>query len=149
MDSQTGSVLVVDTDDGLRRILDLILSRADYDVQSVESPMEALGLISVQTPDLVILDISPSEEHASTFVRLARRLGWQGPVIVLSTDSGWRLSLREVEADAGIRKPFSPEELLGCVAKLLGEHRKARSGAYQEVPRPTIFDFPRFQPQTS
>jgi DNA-binding response OmpR family regulator len=114
-------ILVVDTDPGLRRLLDLILTRGGYFVEAVESPMEALGLVGERSPDLMILDIGPAEQHGATFVRLARRFGWHGPVIVLSADSGWRLAMREIEADADIRKPFSPEELLASVEGLLAK----------------------------
>ncbi len=64
-------ILVIDTDPGLRRLLDLILTRGGY--------------------------------------------------LVLSADSSWRLAMREIEADADILKPFSPEELLVSVAGLLAE----------------------------
>jgi len=114
-------ILVVDTDPGLRRLLDLILTRGGYLVEAVESPMEALGLVAERCPDLMILDIGPSEQHGATFVRLARRFGWQGPVIVLAADSGWRLGMREIEADADIRKPFSPDDLLVSVEGLLAD----------------------------
>jgi DNA-binding response OmpR family regulator len=121
-------ILVVDTDPGLRRLLDLILTRGGYHVEAVESPMEALGLVGERRPDLMILDIGPAEQHGATFVRLARRFGWQGPVIVLSADSGWRLAMREIEADADIRKPFSPEELLASVEGLLAEKERSVQG---------------------
>ena len=125
-------ILVVDSDPGLRRLLDLILTRGGYRVEAIESPIEALGLVGERRPDMMILDIGPSEQHGATFVRLARRFGWEGPVIVLSADSHWRLAMREIETAADIQKPFSPEELLASVAGLLTE--KEPSGQRTSFP---------------
>jgi DNA-binding response OmpR family regulator len=92
--------------------------------------MEALGRLTECYPDLMILDIGPSEQNGATFIRLARRFGWSGHVIVLSAESGWRFAMREIEADAEVRKPFSPEELLASVDGLLaGRESASRRGS--------------------
>ena len=52
-----GKILVVDDDDSLRRVMQLQLEEAGYDVITACDAREAMALVDEQTPALVITDL--------------------------------------------------------------------------------------------
>ena len=117
-------ILLVDDNESFRRPLAETLQRAGYEVESVGDGSTALKLFG-QTPyDLVITDlIMPGKEGLETIVEL-RRLEPDLKIIAIS--GGGRISpqdylpmARQLGAAVAMAKPFTAQEILEAVAKLL------------------------------
>ena len=115
-------LLLVD-DDELRTLLRLTLPEDDYDLRDTSDPNYVPGLVLEATPELVLLDWNmPTRSGADVLEALKR--GWPRlPVIVLTAEgrSSERELAAELGADAVLRKPFSPIELLETIGRLLAE----------------------------
>jgi len=110
-----GRVVLVSTDLAIRRIIPTVLSQTGYHVDLL-SPMEALGFVCQHEADVVILDLGP--DQAACFVRLAGRLKWRGPTIILSAGTRADLEMAELSADSFLRKPIDPEEIVTALGEL-------------------------------
>ena len=51
-------ILVIDDDLGIRTSLTLVLKRSGYDVKTVASPTEAMSVVRVEAPQLILMDMN-------------------------------------------------------------------------------------------
>jgi DNA-binding response OmpR family regulator len=106
------TVLVVDDDHKILRLLRIELTAQGFGVHMAERGEEALQAVPRLRPDLIVLDIiMPGMDGLAVLKRLRETSGV--PVILLTakgTDSDKILGL-ELGADDYIPKPFNPEEL--------------------------------------
>jgi CheY-like chemotaxis protein len=116
------SVLLAEDDRALRRYLEVILRRAGYDVVAAADGLEAMKAALSGTFDAVVTDaLMPhlSGQELCRFLRSHPKLG-RLPVVLLSgADKADALRDARASADAYLSKPVSPEELTGCLARLL------------------------------
>lgn len=117
------SILLVDDDRSMLRILQLIFERAKYDVFLAKDSTEALKIIYHQSPDLVLIDDMMPEVTGSEVCWKIKRdpLTSHIPVIIHSAgsdvlDEDW---MREIKADAALRKPTHPSVLVATVERCL------------------------------
>ena len=113
------SILIVEDDPVSRRLLEFALSAAGYDARAPASCMEALGVVGANRPDIILLDVSAQELYGESFLRLAERQGWGGPVVVLSKDADWQELTRDMQAEFGFSKPVDLDALIGRITALL------------------------------
>jgi len=129
-------VLVVDDDPSLRLLLRTTMAESDLEVREAGSAEQAATLVASWRPSLVILDVGlPGLDGVSFCRQLKEEYEHQAPAIVLLT--GTELSptaARVAGADALLRKPFSPLELVGTIERLLGRGA-AGSGADEPMLR--------------
>lgn len=111
-------VLVVDDDQALLRLIGLILRAESYPVTLYSGPQEAIVFLEAEKPQLLILDLDMPELDGRTFYRLARSLGYSGPVILCSA-FGAAAAQQELGAEASLAKPFDPDDLVALVARLV------------------------------
>ena len=119
-------ILVVDDDPALRELLRVTFEESDVAVDEAASAEEALSAIGRELPDVVVLDLRlPAMDGASLCRRLRReKRTWALPVILLTGANGDQLAAAyECGANAVVRKPFSPLELLALVEQLAGLER--------------------------
>ena len=114
------SVLVLDDDVHIVRLLGNILRMEGFQVIETWQGEKALALISREAPDVIILDLNMPEMDGRTFYRAARTAGYQGPVVICSAFSADSARF-ELGAEASLGKPFDPDELLAIVRALTGE----------------------------
>ncbi len=135
-----GRVLLVDDDPKVLRLLEATLRLKDYDVVKLESGTEALAWLRRDTPDLIISDIMMPDLDGYDFFRRVRATtrATQVPFIFLSARSEPEDVVRGLRlgADEFLRKPFSIDELLVRVERVLertslpaGEDERLHSGA--------------------
>jgi ribonuclease P protein subunit RPR2 len=107
-------ILVVDDDAGIRLLLRTTLAANEFAVEEARSAEEAAGIARFRPPAVVILDIGLPGMDGLTFSReLKRNTAYGAPRVILLT--GADTTTDEVEAagaDAVLRKPFSPLELV-------------------------------------
>ena len=120
------SVLVVDDDQGVRRLTARMLRLEGYEVLEADSAAEALRLLEGGTDvSLVVTDIVMPGMHGLDF---ADRVLAQAPGarILLMTGHAAELSSQLEQRSPQLPillKPFTSEQLLGSVRRVLGQAR--------------------------
>ena len=122
-DLRTQTILVVDDEEDIRAVLQARLETAGFQVQTASNGLDALERIRSDPPDLIILDIMLPDItglDVCALVKRDRRLR-RVPIILLTARSQVRDRLAGVAlgADAYLNKPFSADELLAEVRRLL------------------------------
>ena len=120
-------VLAVDDEPQMLRLVRNTLSDAGYIPIVTGDPDEALRLIEVEKPDLILLDLMLPGVDGIDLLKPIFRIT-DAPVIFLSGRDGERDVVRAFEtgADDYIVKPFSPTELAARIEAVL--RRRAASG---------------------
>lgn len=129
-------LLIVDDEEGLRRLLTLLLERHGYQVVSAGSGLEALRLLYGEQPDLVLLDVMMPNMDGWEALRRIREVSMV-PVVMLTAlgQTPHVVSGLQKGADDYIAKPFDRDELLARVQAVL-----RRSAAPNHEP-PTTLSF--------
>jgi ribonuclease P protein subunit RPR2 len=113
-------ILVVDDDPALRLLLQTTLAADEYAVEDASSAEEAAEIARFWRPTLVVLDIGLPGMSGLAFCRdLKTNVAFGGPTVILLTGADTTTAeLAEAGADALLRKPFSPLELVNLVDRL-------------------------------
>lgn len=112
------SVLVVDDDAAIARLVRLALRASGFDAITAANGAEALRRLDDHDADLIVLDLEMPVMDGREFFRELRARGDQTPVLILSA-YGAELARRELKAEAFVSKPFEPDYLVQEVEKLL------------------------------
>ena len=116
-------ILVIDDEQGIRNLLDTLLSRKGYDVVLADSGRKGLELFRRERPDVVVLDLKMPEMDGLTVLRQIHSLEPEKPVIIL-TGAGTGEAEQQVRAlgvTEYVEKEFSLH-LLGDSLKRLLNH---------------------------
>jgi DNA-binding response OmpR family regulator len=127
--SDSPTILLVDDEDAVQKLLAYPLEREGYRVVSARDGEEALALFAAETPDLVVLDVMlPRLDGLEVCRRLRARS--TVPIIMLTArdDELDKVVGLELGADDYITKPFSIQEFRSRVRALL---RRAKLPPYQ------------------
>lgn len=117
-------ILIAEDEPFIVESLTFLLERQGYAVESVRDGAVALARLSSDPPDLLILDTMIPSENGFDVLRQLRRMPHGGavPVLVLTAkgqDSD-RRQMMSLGADEFVTKPFSNQDLLARVGRLLG-----------------------------
>jgi two-component system KDP operon response regulator KdpE len=117
---QKFSVLLVDDEEQIRRLLRYALEEDGYIVCEAESGRVALGEIALRAPDIVILDIGLPDTSGTDVLRALRPI-CSAPVLMLSVlgNEKDKIAALNAGADDYITKPFNGGELLARLRALL------------------------------
>jgi two-component system alkaline phosphatase synthesis response regulator PhoP len=123
-----GRVLVVEEDDGVRRLLRLILTLKELAVVDATSAVEAeRRLDRDRAPDAIIIDLALAETRGLDLLRRLRRRPELDlvPMILItaSPSEAAQADALEAGADAVVLKPFGVAHLQERVMRLLNEGR--------------------------
>lgn len=128
------SVLIVDDDPKLRRLVERQLTTEGFDVLLASNGEEALYQASLSRPSLIVLDIAmPVMDGFEALERL--REFFTDPVIILSATDQEREKVRALDlgADDYLTKPFGGAELSARIrAALRRADRLSGNGSSQE-----------------
>lgn len=117
-------ILIVDDHGDIRRLIRMTLEFEDYDIREAQNGEVALAMAREQKPDLVLLDVMMPGGLSGLDV--CRRLhdevdeAWVPRIIMLSArgQAGDREAGLKAGADIYLVKPFSPLQLIDCIAQL-------------------------------
>jgi two-component system KDP operon response regulator KdpE len=120
-------VLVVDDDDGVRRLLRTVFSAKQLNVLEAVSGTDAERRVAERRPDAIIIDLKAAETRGIELLRrLRRRAELEAVPVVLITglpsDTGHSEALA-AGADEVVMKPFGVADLQQRVLHLLEEGR--------------------------
>jgi EAL domain-containing protein (putative c-di-GMP-specific phosphodiesterase class I)/DNA-binding response OmpR family regulator len=135
MDLQSGTVLVVDDQDDLRRLLGLALRRNDMEVLEAATGEAALEILAGQPVDVLVLDMGLPGISGVEVVKVLRSRSETATLpILLMTGSGTDLSViegLEAGADDFLAKPVRLDELVARVRAHL-RSRAAWAGVVED-----------------
>lgn len=114
-------ILVIDDEQGIRNLLDTLLSRKGYDVVLADGGRKGLELFRRERPDVVVLDLKMPEMDGIAVLQQARSLKPDQPVIIL-TGAGTPEKEHQVHAlgvSEFVAKEFSLHLLGDALKRLL------------------------------
>ena len=115
-------VLIVDDETAVRELLCVALRLADFEVIEADSAQSALGQISIQIPDLILIDwMMPDITGLELCRRLRRDKNTASiPLVLLTARSEENAKIAGLDtADDYITKPFSTRELVARLRAIL------------------------------
>ncbi|WP_328523307.1 response regulator transcription factor [Kribbella sp. NBC_00359] len=114
------SLLLVDDEPRIRRVLRLALEDEGYQVAEAANGYDALAALRRETPDVVLLDLMLPDRDGFTVCREIRRTS-DVPVIMVTarTDSHDVVAGLEAGADDYVTKPLVAKELSARIRALL------------------------------
>ena len=137
-------ILLVDDDPALRTLLRTTFEVADVDVAEAESAAAARREIERAKPSVIVLDVNMPVTSGLDLCRHLKNdpATAEIPIVMLTgSDGGTAADAKKAGADAFVRKPFSPLELLSVAERLAGglygvpfrATRKASTGPQEEL----------------
>jgi CheY-like chemotaxis protein len=121
------TVLLVEDEDQLRRVMKDLLEREGYTVAEAGDGVQALDQVDRFAPDIVILDLNlPGLDGYGVLAQLRSRPATRSiPVVVLTAkgDEDNEVRVFELGADDFITKPFRARALSARLEAVLGRHR--------------------------
>lgn len=114
------SILVIDDEPQIRRVLRTTLSTHGYEIAEAKTGEEALEWLRKQPPDLVLLDMNMPGMGGVEACREIRRAS-DAPIIMLTVRNAERDKVAALDAGADdyVVKPFGIEELLARIRAAL------------------------------
>lgn len=129
MTTDPASILVIDDEPPIRRLLRITLTAHEHRVIEAATAREALSLLRHEKPDLVLLDLGLPDMDGQALIR-AIRAESAVPILVLSSrgEEATKVQALDAGADDYVTKPFGAEELLARIRAAL-RHRLQQQGA--------------------
>ena len=119
-------VVYIEDEPEMIDLVRLILNRRGYEIIGANGGREGLDLVRAQTPDLVLLDLMmPDMDGWDVYQQMKADEHTQNiPVIVVTAKAqsiDKVLGLHIAKVDDYISKPFSPQELVDSIEKVLAK----------------------------
>jgi len=129
MITDPATILVVDDEPPIRRLLRATLGAHQHRVVEAATAREALSLLRHERPDLMLLDLGLPDMDGQALIHAVRAES-AVPIVVLSSRGGEadKVAALDAGADDYVTKPFGAEELLARIRAAL-RHRLQQQGA--------------------
>ncbi|CDX61299.1 DNA-binding response regulator in two-component regulatory system with KdpD [Mesorhizobium plurifarium] len=129
MTNRTVSILIVDDEPPIRKLLRVGLGSQGYAVSEAPNAKAALELMQTERPDLILLDLGLPGMTGLELLGKWRGDGLDIPVVVLSsrTDEAGIVAALELGADDYVTKPFGMNELVARIRVAL-RHKFQQQG---------------------
>lgn len=114
------TVLVIDDEVQIRRLLEITLESGQYTVESAATARDGLRMAATHPPDLVILDLGLPDENGHTVLQKLREW-YTKPVLILSAQGSEEDIIKALDNGANdyLVKPFRTGELLARIRSAL------------------------------
>ena len=129
MTGDAATILIVEDEPPIRRLLRTTLGAHDYRTLEAATGAEALSSLRHHRPDLVLLDLGLPDIDGQELIGRLRQIG-PVPIVVLSSrgEEGAKVKALDAGADDYVTKPFGADELLARIRAAL-RHRLQQQGA--------------------
>ena len=115
------SILIVDDDEEMARVLAKCLERASYRVLTARGTARALAMLGSEGADLILTDLRMGEESGLDLLRRSRELAPGVPVVLITAfgDVGSYLEAMNLGAFEYLNKPVRLRDLYAVVERAL------------------------------
>ena len=129
MTGDAATILVVEDEPPIRRLLRATLGAHDYRALEAATGAEALSALRHHRPDLVLLDLGLPDIDGLVLIGRIRSIS-PVPIVVLSSrgDEAAKVTALDAGADDYVTKPFGADELMARLRAAL-RHRLQQQGA--------------------
>src|SRR5947208_16922231 len=146
MTNRNATILIVEDEAKMRRLLELNLGDDGFKTLSAEDAETGLKLLQNGSVDLVLTDLKLPGMNGLEFLHAVKRFNAALPVIVMTAFGTVETAVEAIKAGAGdyVLKPFSMEEMLIVVHKeldvrrLRDENRTLREALQQRYAHPNV-----------
>ncbi|MFL5732338.1 MAG: response regulator transcription factor [Chloroflexia bacterium] len=134
MMQRKASILAVDDDPRLLRLVRVNLERAGFVVNTASNGAAALEQLAADPPDAVVLDVTMPGIDGFTLTQRVREIS-NVPIIMLTAMSEQSQKVKGLEtgADDYLTKPFDPDELVARIRALLRRSQAAPPEEQQHI----------------
>jgi signal transduction histidine kinase len=107
------SILLVDDEEGIRKVLGIALSDMGYHVRAAENGVEALRIFKDQRPAIVLTDIKMPKMDGIELLRRLKKINPDTEVIMITGHGDMDLAIKSVKYEATdfVTKPINDEVL--------------------------------------
>ena len=119
----TGKILIVDDEAPIRKFLSISLGAHGYTLLEAESGKQAIELVALKKPDMIVLDLGLPDMDGKSVIRQIRE--WSKiPILVLSVRSDEEEKVEALDAGANdyVTKPFGIAELMARLRAMTRIH---------------------------
>jgi len=129
-----GSILVVEDDSGIQKMLSISLGAAGYELIKAGSIKAGLVALSQNPISLVLLDLGLPDGDGKTFIKEAKMFS-DVPIIIVSARDieSEKIEALEMGADDYLTKPFSIGELIARIKALSRRVREKDESIHNEI----------------
>jgi DNA-binding response OmpR family regulator len=133
------SVLVIDDEEKISRLLQLELSHEGYTVEIAQTGKEGLEKALAHTWDIIILDVMLPEMGGVEVLKQIRKVDNHTPVIMVTARNTTTDKVSGLDGGANdyITKPFEIEELLARMRASMRHQLESKAASSQEEDKPT------------
>jgi len=133
------TILVVDDEPQIRRVLRATLAHEGYEVLEAKNGLEAVELVVKERPDLILLDFNMPEMNGIETCRKLR-LSFEGPIIMVTVRSAEQDKVVALDsgADDYVVKPFAMDELRARIRAALRRSRPEDSFPKIDLPELSV-----------
>ena len=130
--SNSFSILVIDDESQIRKLLEITLEANGYKLLFAENAKEGITMAASHQPDLILLDLGLPDEDGQVVLKKIRDW-YQNPIIILSVKSTEEEIVKALDSGANdyLTKPFRTQELLARI-------RTALRGSFNQSQEPII-----------
>lgn len=120
------SILVVDDDSGIRRMLSTVLDDEGYMVETVENGKQAIKVCEESPFDVALIDIELPDIKGTELLNRLKKIRPDMIKIIITGHPTLESAMKAVNerADGYVLKPFEIKDLLNKVTELLNEKTK-------------------------
>ena len=124
-------ILVVDDNRFENTLVQFVLSKEGYEVETADNPRGAFQMIKKREPDLLILDVTMPYLNGFDFSAKLREEGYEIPLIFITAQDTIEARLRGfgIGADDYICKPYNHQELVARVQAVMRRIKKHNGSA--------------------
>src|SRR6516225_7324291 len=137
-------MLIVDDDQFANTLVQFVLNKEGYEVETTDNPRGALRMIQKRVPDLLIIDVMMPYLNGFEFATHLRKEGYETPIIFMTAQDAIESKLQgfNIGADDYICKPFNHQELVARVQAVIRRvkhnakigNSSIRNGQYELFP---------------
>jgi len=119
------SVLVIDDDAGVRKMLSSVLEDEGYSVEAVGNGKQAIKTCEKLPFDVALVDINLPDIKGTELLRKLKQLQPRMVKIIVTGNPSIENAVKALneKSDGFITKPFDPQELLDMIRKLIAEKK--------------------------
>ena len=135
MQQKTNTILIIEDEPPIRKLLTISLGGYGYKVVEADNGKEGARLVASVKPELVLLDLGLPDVDGKDVVKMIREWS-QVPIIICSvrSDDAEMIAALDLGADDYITKPFNPDVLMARI------HANLRKAVTQEAGEPELIN---------